>query len=77
MNNTLIKKFEIAVFYILSAIIIVYIAVEIIELIYQFGKALLTTGDTTTRLLIIFGKKELIKNSTTEVRTATLVIEQE
>jgi|GEM_PF-6165359 len=57
MNNTLIKKFEIAVFYILSAIIIVYIAVEIIEL--------------------IFGKKELIKNSTTEVRTATLVIEQE
>ena len=29
-----------------------YIAVEIIELVYQFGKALLTTGDTTTRLLI-------------------------
>jgi len=31
---------------------VLYIAVEIIELVYQFGKALLTTGDTTTRLLI-------------------------
>ena len=48
----MIKKFEVGIFYILSAIIVLYIAVEIIELIYQFGKALLTTGDTTTRLLI-------------------------
>jgi uncharacterized membrane protein (DUF373 family) len=52
MNSTLIKKFEKAVFYFLSAIIVLYIAVEIIELIYQFGKALVTTDDTTTRLLI-------------------------
>ena len=52
MSQNLIKKFEVGVFYILSAIIVLYIAVEIIELIYQFGKALLTTGDTTTRLLI-------------------------
>jgi len=52
MNPSLIKKFEVGVFYILSAIIVLYIAVEIIELVYQFGKALLTTGDTTTRLLI-------------------------
>jgi uncharacterized membrane protein (DUF373 family) len=52
MNHNLIKKFEVAVFYILSAIIVLYITVEIIELIYQFGKALLTKGDTTTRLLI-------------------------
>lgn len=52
MSHSFIKKFEVIVFYILSAILVLYIAVEIIELIYQFGKALLTTGDTTTRLLI-------------------------
>jgi uncharacterized membrane protein (DUF373 family) len=52
MSHSLIKKFEVGVFYILSAIIVLYIAVEIIELVYQFGKALLTSGDTTTRLLI-------------------------
>lgn len=52
MSQSIIKKFEVGVFYILSAIIVLYIAVEIIELVYQFGKALLTTGDTTTRLLI-------------------------
>lgn len=52
MSQSLIKRFEVGVFYILSAIIVLYIAVEIIELVYQFGKALLTTGDTTTRLLI-------------------------
>ncbi len=52
MSQSLIKKFEVGVFYILSAIIVLYITVEIIELIYQFGKALLTRGDMTTRLLI-------------------------
>lgn len=52
MNHTFIRKFVAAVFYLLTSIIVLYIAVEIIELIYQFGKALLTTGDTTTRLLI-------------------------
>lgn len=52
MSHGFIKKFEIGVFYILSTIIVLYIAVEIVELIYQFGKALITSGDTTTRLLI-------------------------
>jgi uncharacterized membrane protein (DUF373 family) len=52
MKHSLINKFEVAVFYFLSTIIVLYIAVEIIELAYQFGKALLTTDDTTTRLLI-------------------------
>lgn len=53
MSHEFIKKFEVAVFYVLSAIIVLYIAVELIELIYQFGKALLLTmNDTTTRLLI-------------------------
>jgi uncharacterized membrane protein (DUF373 family) len=52
MSQGLIKKFEVFVFYVLSAIIVLYIAVELIELIYQFGKALFTMNDTTTRLLI-------------------------
>lgn len=52
MSHGLVKKFEEIVFYILSAIIVVYIAVEIVELIYQFGKALIIFGDTSERLLI-------------------------
>lgn len=52
MNPSLIKKFEVVVIYILSALIVLYISVEVLELIYQFGKALLTRGDTTSRLLI-------------------------
>ncbi len=52
MRQNLIKKFEVAVFYILSAIIVLYISVEIIELIYQFGKALLSADVNTDRLLI-------------------------
>lgn len=52
MNQNLIHKFEIAVFYILSGIIVLYIAVEIIELVYQFGKALIQRSDTSSRLLI-------------------------
>lgn len=52
MNQNLIHKFEIAVFYILSGIIVLYIAVEIIELVYQFGKALIQRSETSSRLLI-------------------------
>jgi len=52
MNSKTLKKFEVFVFYMLSAIIVMYIAVELIELVYQFGKALLTKNDTSTRLLI-------------------------
>jgi len=52
MSSKTLKKFEVFVFYILSAIIVMYIAVELIELVYQFGKALLTKNDTSTRLLI-------------------------
>jgi uncharacterized membrane protein (DUF373 family) len=52
MSHGLINKSEATVFYFLSAIIVLYVAVEIIDLVYQFGKALLTTDDTTTRLLI-------------------------
>lgn len=60
MTRNLLKKFEVAVFYILSGIIVLYIAVEIIELVFQFGKALLTKSDTTTRLLITKEQTALI-----------------
>jgi uncharacterized membrane protein (DUF373 family) len=52
MMQQMVKKIELAVFYILTSIIAIYIFVEIIELIYLFGKALISTNDTTTRLLI-------------------------
>lgn len=50
--NSIVKKIEIIVFYLLTGIVILYIAVEFIELIYQFGKALITTGDSGERLLV-------------------------
>ncbi len=49
---SIVKSVERVVFYVLSAVIVVYIAIEIIELIYQFGKALMYTGDNPDRLLI-------------------------
>lgn len=52
MNHSPIKKFEEIVFYILSAIVALYIVVEIVELVYQFGKMLWIMDDTTTRLLL-------------------------
>ncbi|MFN4121874.1 MAG: phosphate-starvation-inducible PsiE family protein [Flavobacteriales bacterium] len=51
-ENSLLHKFEGYIFYFLSAIIVIYIAVEIVELIYQFGKALLTSEESSGRLLI-------------------------
>jgi uncharacterized membrane protein (DUF373 family) len=52
MSKGILHKFEVVVFYILSAIIILYIAVEIIELVYQFGKALIVSNDSPERLLL-------------------------
>jgi len=51
VNHRLIKKFEVGIFYILTAIIVLYVAIELIELVYQFGKAILTKTDSN-RLLI-------------------------
>jgi uncharacterized membrane protein (DUF373 family) len=48
----MIRKFEQIIFYILSAIIMLYIAIEIIELVYQFGKALITSDPDSDRLLV-------------------------
>jgi len=52
MNGGLLKKFEQIVFYVLSGIIVLYVAVEIIELLYQFGKALITREGDGGRLFI-------------------------
>lgn len=52
MRHRIINKFEVGVFYVLSFIIVLYISIEIIELIYQFGKALLLKSDANSRLLI-------------------------
>jgi uncharacterized membrane protein (DUF373 family) len=52
MSPKPLKQFEVAVFYVLSGIIVLYIAVEVIELIYQFGKALLSPDENSSRLLI-------------------------
>lgn len=52
MNDGLLKKFEQIVFYVLSGIIVLYVAVEIIELLYQFGKALITREGDEGRLFI-------------------------
>jgi uncharacterized membrane protein (DUF373 family) len=46
------KQFEKIVFYILSGIVILYITVEIIELLYQFGKAIIVNEGDHDRLLI-------------------------
>jgi len=48
----MMSKFEEGVFYILSAIVVIYISIEIIELVYQFGKAIFTFGDEENRLLV-------------------------
>lgn len=52
MKSDLAKNFERYVFYLLTGIIVLYISVEVIELIYQFGKALISTDPDSDRLLI-------------------------
>lgn len=52
MSSSIVKKFEVAVFYILTSVVAVYIAIEIIELIYQFGKAIFTSNENSHRLLV-------------------------
>lgn len=52
MSQSVVHKFETAVFYILTTILVLYIAVELIEVIYQFGKALLTPDNDSYRLLV-------------------------
>lgn len=51
-QSSLIHKFESLVFKVLTWILVAYILIEIIELIYLFGEALLTSDPGSTRLLI-------------------------
>jgi uncharacterized membrane protein (DUF373 family) len=60
MNPALLKKFEQSVFYILAGILAVYIAIEIIELVYQFGKAILASNQGSERLLITKDQTQLV-----------------
>ena len=60
MNCSMIKKFEQAVFYLLAGILAVYIVVEIIELVYQFGKALFASNEGSGRLLITKEQTQLV-----------------
>lgn len=50
--QSFVKKFEHFVFYILAGILVVYISLEIIELIYQFGRAILMSNEGDERILI-------------------------
>lgn len=59
-GHDLIKKFEVVVFYILSGVIVLYIAVEIIELLYQFGRALFTIHEGSDRMLISKEQTKLV-----------------
>lgn len=49
---SLLKKFEVAVFYILIVIVVAYISLEIIELFYQFFTALIVDNEGSNRLLV-------------------------
>lgn len=52
MKGSLIKKFEVVVFYLLTAVVALYIVIEVVELFYQFGKAILTRQENSPRLLV-------------------------
>jgi uncharacterized membrane protein (DUF373 family) len=56
----LIKKFEVIVFYVLSSVIVLYISVEIIELVYQFAKALFANHEDSDSLLISKEQTKLV-----------------
>lgn len=49
---SIVKTVEKGAFFVLSCVIVVYIGIEIIELIYQFGRALMYSSDNPDRLLI-------------------------
>ncbi len=51
-QGKIVKKFEVGVFYVLTVILLLYIAIEVIELVYQFGKAIITQDGDSERLLV-------------------------
>ncbi len=52
MNKSIFKKFEMFVHYFLTIILVVYITIELVELAYQFGRAIFFTEGDGNRLLI-------------------------
>ena len=52
MNKSIFKKFEMFVHYFLTVVLVLYITIELVELAYQFGKAIITTKGDGDRLLI-------------------------
>jgi uncharacterized membrane protein (DUF373 family) len=59
MNSLVHKYFIVPAFYVLTGVILLYITIEIIELLYLFGKALIIQDDTT-RLLISKEKTKMV-----------------
>ena len=56
MRKDLVPRFETAVYYVLTTITAVYILLQVVELIYQFGLAIITPDDSSERLLISQGQ---------------------
>jgi uncharacterized membrane protein (DUF373 family) len=51
-KNNLVHTIESVVFYLLGFILVAYILIELLELFYLFGKALLTRDPASERLLV-------------------------
>ncbi|MCC5932295.1 MAG: phosphate-starvation-inducible PsiE family protein [Cyclobacteriaceae bacterium] len=51
-EKSLSHKLEQVVFYLLGFILVSYIFIEIIELFYQFGKAIISVNENNERLLV-------------------------
>ncbi|MBW6497876.1 MAG: phosphate-starvation-inducible PsiE family protein [Bacteroidales bacterium] len=60
MSIAFLKRFEQAVFYILAGILAAYIVIEIVELVYQFLKALISSNEGSGRLLITKDQTQLV-----------------
>jgi uncharacterized membrane protein (DUF373 family) len=61
MKDSLIHKIETVIFYLLGIVIFAYIAVEMIELFYQFGKAIIqSVGIESERLLVTKEQTKLV-----------------
>jgi uncharacterized membrane protein (DUF373 family) len=51
-ESNIVHKLEHLVFYILGFVLVAYIFIEIIELFYQFGKAIFSSYENNERLLV-------------------------
>lgn len=58
--GSLMHRIEKGVFYLLGGVIVLYIAIEIIELVYQFAKAILADHSGSERLLVTKEQTKLV-----------------